>query len=264
MRRRTLPAVAVVTALAALTGCGGAPRAAPGRDAGASGPPPARPAPQRSAVPSAGLPWVGVLLGEDGHWCTASVVDSPRGNVVATAAHCVYGDGSAATGFSFAPGYRGRAARPAPYGTWKVRAVRVDDAWRAAGDDADAHDVAFLVVEPDARGRAVQDVVGAARPEWTSGPRRRVTVTGYPNRDRNPSDGPVACTTDTREDPDLAGSVVMECDGFFDGTSGSPWLAGGRLIGVLSGGETDRESTAVLFGATARALYDEAVRASGS
>ncbi|WP_336318818.1 trypsin-like serine peptidase [Streptomyces lavendofoliae] len=262
------PLLWIVAVVTTATACGGPSRSAPRPDAtarsaagDAAG---ARPAPQRSAVPSAGSRSVGVLLDGDGHWCTASVVDSPRGNVVATAAHCVFADGSASSGFSFAPGYRGGGANPAPYGTWKVRTVQVADAWKAAGDDADAHDYAFLTLDADARGRQVQQVVGAARPDWTSAPERRVTVVGYPNKDRNPSDGPVSCTTDTRADPDLAGSMLMECDGFFDGTSGSPWLAGGRLIGVLSGGETDAESTAVVFDARTRALYDRAVRASGA
>lgn len=35
------------------------------------------------------FPTVGVLMANGEHWCTASVVDSPKGNVVATAAHCV-------------------------------------------------------------------------------------------------------------------------------------------------------------------------------
>ncbi|MFF8287873.1 trypsin-like serine peptidase [Streptomyces sp. NPDC016309] len=272
-KRPLLWIVAVVTTA---TACGGPSHSAARPDGTARGaasgsPAPDRakaragaPAPQRSAAPSAGLPSVGVLLDEDGHWCTASVVDSPRGNVVATAAHCVFADGSASSGFSFAPGYRGTGAKRTPYGTWKVRTVQVADAWKAAGDDADAHDYAFLTLAPDGRGRQVQDVVGAARPDWASGPERRVTVVGYPNKEHNPADGPVSCTTDTRRDPDLSGSMLMECDGFFDGTSGSPWLAAGRLIGVLSGGETDTESTAVLFDARTRALFDRAVKAAAT
>ncbi|QGV78601.1 trypsin-like serine protease [Streptomyces ficellus] len=260
-KRPLLWIVAVVTTA---TACGGASHSAPRAGGSPGGVASGKPAPQRSAAASAGLPTVGVLLDEDGHWCTASVVDSPRGNVVATAAHCVYADGSASSDFSFAPGYGGKGAGRTPYGTWKVRTVQVADAWKAAGDDADAHDYAFLTLDPDSRGRQVQQVVGAARPDWTSGPERRVTVTGYPNADHNPDGTPVTCTTDTRRDPDLAGSMRMECDGFFDGTSGSPWLADGRLIGVLSGGDTDTESTAVVFDARTRALYDRAVKAAAT
>ncbi|MDN3294547.1 trypsin-like peptidase domain-containing protein [Streptomyces ficellus] len=255
---RPLLWIAALTVVATAGACAGPSHSAPRARAATSGPP----APQRSAAPGAGLPSVGVLLDAHGHWCTASVVDSPKGNVVATAAHCVYGDGAATENFSFAPAYSGKARNPAPYGEWKVRSVAVDDAWREHADDA--HDYAFLTLEADGRGRQVQQVVGAAKPEWTSGPVRRVTVVGYPNKEHNPADGPVSCTTGTAKDPHLAGSMVMECDGFFDGTSGSPWLADGRLIGVLSGGDTDTESTAVLFDARTRALYDRAVKASGA
>ncbi|MGW0779019.1 trypsin-like serine protease [Streptomyces sp. NPDC002835] len=272
---RSLIWLVAVAVLIAATACAGPSRPAPRKDAdggksAGSNASAATPAPQRSGVPFAGLPSVGVLLdgedGENGHWCTASVVDSPKGNMVTTAAHCVFGGGSAKEDFSFAPGFHG-AGGTTPYGTWKVRAVQVDDGWKDDGDDA--HDYAFLTLDPDERGRQVQHVVGAAAPDWSSGPRRRVTVVGYPNEEHNPANQAVACTTDTADDPDLDGSMLMECGGFWDGTSGSPWLADyrdpkhpGRLIVVLSGGDTDAESTAVLFGAEARALYERAAAAS--
>ncbi|MFD7614937.1 trypsin-like serine peptidase [Streptomyces sp. NPDC059828] len=225
------------------------------------------PTPQSSATPSAGLPSVGVLMDADKHWCTASVVASPHGNVVATAAHCVFAHGTYASDFSFAPGFRGPDKGETPYGTWRVAAIQVDDRWRKDGDEK--ADYAFLTLEPDARGRQVQDVVGAAAPDWSSAPRRRVTVVGYPNQEHNPDGRPISCTTDSRHDPDqTSGMARIECQGFWDGTSGSPWLADytepaspGRLIGVLSGGDTDTESTAALFDSRARALYEKAVRA---
>ncbi|GGT33037.1 trypsin-like serine peptidase [Streptomyces purpureus] len=251
----------VAAVLTSATAC-----AAPAR----TGPPPVprlpSPTPGRAAAPGVGLPSVGVLADEDGHWCTASVVDSPRGDVVATAAHCVFTDGAYAEDFSFVPGYRGADPGTRPYGSWKVRAVQVDDGWRDDGDDA--VDYAFLTLEPDERGRSVQQVVGGAEADWASPAHRRVTVVGYPNEDHNPSGTPVSCTTDTSPDPELDGSMRMECAGFWDGTSGSPWLADyrdarhpGRLIGVLSGGETDTESTAVVFDARARELYEKAAGA---
>ncbi|MDI9888398.1 trypsin-like serine protease [Streptomyces sp. HNM0645] len=265
LRNRPLlwSAAVVLTAAAA---CAAPSHSATPRATAGPRPPAAGPSPQTSAVPSAGLDWVGVLLDDEDHWCTASVVDSPHGNVVATAAHCVFEYGTYASDFSFAPGFRGSGEGASPHGTWRVAAVQVDDRWLKDGDEA--YDYAFLALEPDARGRQVQDVVGAARPEWMSGPDRRVTVVGYPNADHNPAHRPIACTTDARHDADQPPEMLrIECAGFWDGTSGSPWLADhvdparpGRVIGVLSGGDTDTESTAVLFGARARALYDKAAR----
>ncbi|WP_053924474.1 trypsin-like serine peptidase [Streptomyces chattanoogensis] len=222
-----------------------------------------------------GLPFVGVLTSDNDHWCTASVVDSPRRNLIATAAHCVYfhkedeKDGYEAGPFKgdlrFAPQFSGAAPGHYPYGTWKVTGIHVHTLWTKENDDRG--DYAFLTVAPDKKGRRLQDVVGAAAPDWSSSPHRRVTVVGYPNEDHNPRNRPVSCTTRTRRDPDEPYMVRIECPGFWPGTSGGPWLADhrdaarpGRLMGVLSGGDTDRESVAVLFDRRARALYERAAR----
>ncbi|MFD9795619.1 trypsin-like serine peptidase [Streptomyces sp. NPDC059070] len=248
--------------LALATGCAGPAVSAPQPDIADEVPP--APAPQTSAAATAGLPSVGVLVDGDKHWCTASVVASPRGNVVATAAHCA--DSGTVGSMEFAPGFSGAVKGSYPYGTWKVKAVQVDKKWSDDGDDS--YDYAFLTLEPDARGRSVQSVVGAADPDWSSGPRRRVTVVGYPAEDHNPENRAITCTTDTRPDTDQPGDVRIDCAGFWSGTSGSPWLADyrgpgrlGQLIGVLSGGDTDVASTAVLFDAHARGLYERAARA---
>ncbi|WP_175409578.1 serine protease [Streptomyces sp. TRM64462] len=264
---RSAAVLCAVSTLSVATACTAGPvRPAPRPPGGTAGAPSAAP----SAEEFDALPSVGVLRDGDDHWCTASVVDSPRGDVVATAAHCVDGytdgDEDALRGLRFVPGFHGAGGGTAPYGTWRVKAVRVDDAWRDDGDDA--HDFAFLTLEPDDAGRPVQRVVGAAAPDWSSPPHRRVTVVGYPNEDHNPANRPIGCTTEAATDPDVAGWIRMECGGFYDGTSGSPWLADyrdpahpGRVIAVLSGGDTDDVSTAALFGPNARKLYDEAVAA---
>ncbi|MFF0062050.1 trypsin-like serine peptidase [Streptomyces sp. NPDC005279] len=257
------PAIAL---LAAATACGGPVSAAPDTGGGSELPDP--PAPQSSATLFAGLRSAGVLLDKDGaHFCSASVVDSPKGNVIATAAHCVFEYGSYLENFSFAPDFTGAGAGKAPYGRWKVRAIQVDDRWRENTEDSDSVDYAFLTVEPDAKGRNVQEVVGGTPVDWASPAIRRVTVVGYPNPDHNPDNKPISCTTDTQQDLELAGSVRMDCSGFWDGTSGGPWLADyrdpkhpGHLIGVTSGGDTDSVTTAVRFNANARKLYDKAAK----
>ncbi|MFF5445222.1 trypsin-like serine peptidase [Streptomyces sp. NPDC012888] len=229
-------------------------------------------------VPS--FPTVGVLMADGEHWCTASVVDSPRGNVVVTAAHCVAPegedgepgevahDGLAIGELSFAPAFSGAGRGRQPFGLWKVSSVHVDDRWTKWGEDT--ADYAFLTVEPDARGRSVQEVTGrgeAPVPDWTSGHERDVTVVGYPEEDHNPENEPVSCTTRTGRDQDDPDMLHIGCPGFWTGTSGSPWIADrggpgrpGRLIGVLSGGDTDADSTAALFDDRARALYERAAR----
>ena len=70
-------------------------------------------APSRDGQAFAGTPAVGALftasagrLGQ--HFCTASVVDSPAGDLLITAAHCVTGTSGT---IEFVPGYHAR--RPA-------------------------------------------------------------------------------------------------------------------------------------------------------
>ncbi|MFJ3927996.1 trypsin-like serine peptidase [Streptomyces sp. NPDC090022] len=229
-------------------------------------------------IPASPFPAVGVLMANGEHWCTASVVDSPKGNVVATAAHCVAPegadgqpgelahDGLAIGELSFAPAFSGSSGSH-PLGLWKVRAIHVDERWTRWGEDT--ADYAFLTVEPDEDGRSLQDAVGgrgeAPIPDWTSGYQRDVTVVGYPESDHNPENKPVSCTTRTDHDEDEPDMLYISCAGFWTGTSGSPWVADrggpglpGRLIGVLSGGDTDVDSTAALFDGRAKALYEKA------
>ncbi|MER7764918.1 trypsin-like peptidase domain-containing protein [Streptomyces sp. NPDC097619] len=232
------------------------------------------------ARPPRAFPAVGVLMADGEHWCTASVVDSPKGNVVATAAHCVSPagedgepgevahDGLAIGKLSFAPGFTGEGAGERPLGVWKVSSVHVDDRWRLYGEDT--ADYAFLTVEPDASGRTVQQVVGAGEapePDWDSAEDREVTVVGYPEEEHNPENRPVSCTTRSSADEDEEGMLYINCPGFWTGTSGSPWMADrggkgrpGRLIAVLSGGDTDADSTAAPLDEGARALYEAAAR----
>ncbi|MFJ7202145.1 trypsin-like serine peptidase [Streptomyces sp. NPDC098789] len=226
------------------------------------------------------FPTVGVLMANGEHWCTASVVDSPKGNVVATAAHCVAPagedgspgevahDGLAIGELSFAPAFSGEGKGSQPLGRWKVSAIHVDDRWTKWGDDT--ADFAFLTVEPDKSGRTLQQAVGdgeAPTPDWASGYERDVTVVGYPDSAFNPKNRPVSCTTQTAHDTEDPNMLHISCAGFWTGTSGSPWIADrggpgspGRLIAVLSGGDTDVDSTAALFDGRAKALYERAAR----
>ncbi|MFF4155873.1 trypsin-like serine peptidase [Streptomyces sp. NPDC001678] len=191
-----------------------------------------------SARHFAGVPSVGVLFyaGEDmkDHHCTASVVHSPKGNLIVTAGHCGFGEGA-----SFVPGYR-QGAGAQPYGVWTVDRAFTDPRRDDYGDGSDL-DFAFATVRPDGRGRQIERVTGANRLVRTPGFTDLVTVIGYPSADSDPADQAVRCTALTAR---LEGhnQLRMRCDGFFSGTSGSPWLVHfsektgtGDLVGVLGG-----------------------------
>lgn len=201
---------------------------------------------------------VGALFGTENaddlaghHFCTASVVHSPQGNLIATAAHCVGGTEGDRV---FVPGYRDGKA---PYGVWKVTKRFMPDAW-SSGEDEDS-DVAFAYVEElDGGGRRIEDVVGANRfAAGTVTGATPVTLTGYPSS----LDVPIRCTNKPgRQSPT---QQRIDCPAFTSGTSGSPWVNGsGQLVGVLGGhergGSTPDVSYSVAFGRPAAELYADA------
>lgn len=191
------------------------------------------------------------------HFCTASVVDSPDGDLVITAAHCVT---STPGTIAFVPGYDDGSK---PYGVWTVTKVYVDHAWSSSSSQDD--DFAFLRVSKPGSAVPIEDVTGAERLA-TGAPasRQLVQVIGYPNS----SGRPVICQNWLREP--MPGQLEFDCGGYPDGTSGGPFLrevdqatGQGLVIGVIGGyeqgGDTPEVSYSAVLGANAAALYKTAV-----
>ncbi len=219
-----------------------------------------------SAHTFAGTPAVGALFTVSGgalggHFCTASVVDSPGGNLVITAAHCV--THRAAGSIVFVPGYT-RGHRP--YGVWLVSQVITDSGWLASGNPD--HDVAFLVVYQPGNGQRIQDLTGGERLGVGWQARARVNVIGYPDA----TEQPVACTNETK--PFQAHEMEFDCGGYADGTSGAPFLAQvgpagtGTVIGVIGGyqqgGYLPAISYTTRFGPDVESLYQTAISTASS
>ena len=219
-------------------------------------PPPGTP----TATPFGGVPTIGALFyttGSGAHFCTASVVDSKREDLIMTAAHCVYSSGYSVN-IEFVPGYHdGRR----PYGTWLIQAVVVAKGWRQRHDPD--LDFAFLTVVPPGRsGRPIQRVTGGLRLGIDRGYAHRIKVVGYNNAGADP----VRCATASFEF--RAGQMEFYCYGYRAGTSGGPWIIGftsrgaGTLFGVIGGYETggdyDWASYSAAFGASALGLYRQA------
>jgi V8-like Glu-specific endopeptidase len=170
-----------------------------------------------TATAFAGTPTVGPLF-SDGlgqhHGCTASVVASPRHDLILTAAHCVSGT---AAGWQFAPGYDdGRT----PHGVWTVRRAYVDPQWSRAQDPQ--HDYAILELARQRLGGrevGVQDVVGANILGQAPRSHRKVTDVAY---NGGIDDQPVRCTTSVYY---TDGFPSFNCHGYVGGSSGSPWLS---------------------------------------
>ncbi|MFC4951190.1 trypsin-like serine peptidase [Pseudonocardia sp. GCM10023141] len=186
---------------------------------------PAAPAPRWSA---AGALFDGAPDALGAHFCSASVVDSPRGDTLITAAHCVTdGDGTPPrTGMLFVPGYSDGVA---PFGAWTVTAAAVDPRFVA---DADVEaDVAFLTVSrPDSP--PIEAVTGAFRLATDPGAVNNVEVYGLPDTDEAPTIR--AGTTSQPSEHQLQ----LDALGLYDGVSGGPWVRDGdQVIGVTGGYE---------------------------
>jgi V8-like Glu-specific endopeptidase len=231
-----------------------------------------RAAPFRHRVPSPGSTpsprqnakalRVGALFGSDrsgAHFCTASVVDSPAGNVLITAAHCINpGTGGASrSNIVFIPDYvNGRS----PHGVWTPERFVMDPRW-VNGADPNL-DVAFIVLQP-LGGKHIQDVVGGNRIVFNVGFRHVVRVTGYPDS----ATAPIACVNWTSQQSQH--QLKFACADFTGGTSGSPWITGfnpltrtGTIVGVIGGyqqgGDTPELSYSSYLDGDIEKLYAQA------
>jgi V8-like Glu-specific endopeptidase len=244
--------------------------------AGARG---ARPAWLSGNTASRGLRWTrhGVVarttgkvfftLGGTDYMCSGSVVESPRSDVVLTAAHCVgNGAGQWAANWTFIPGYQ---AGTEPYGRYTARRFFVSSRWRTAG--AEQYDVAFVQVNaatldgPRPHGTALPGgapVAFAARQQ--ASPADVAYVFGYPAEPPYSGLYPDYCAGPVT--PDGHGSVRTPCV-MTAGDSGGPWLAGfrprqgaGTIVAVSTFKLTS--DMHVLYGAVlgpaARVLYQQA------
>ncbi|WP_245633884.1 trypsin-like serine peptidase [Amycolatopsis jejuensis] len=184
---------------------------------------------------------VGALFADGKHFCSASVVHSPSGDLVLTAAHCLGDDITAVT---FEPGYHDGVA---PYGRWQVTAAAVPDGWRNSSDPD--LDFAFLTVAQPGSA-SLESLTGANRLGVGQGFTHTITLTGYPDD----TEEPVVCTGTTTQSDAYQQSVA--CPGFPDGTSGGPWVTNtdpatglGTVIGVIGGYETGGATADVSYSA---------------
>jgi hypothetical protein len=177
-----------------------------------------------------------------GHFCSASVLDSPGRDLV----------------IAFVPGYdNGRM----PYGVWRVTRVIMDPSWISSANPS--ADVAFLVVTGQ-DGAKIQDVTGGEQLGIGQAPGQDVRVVGYPQG----SNAPIKCDNLARAFS--PSQLVFDCGGYTDGTSGGPFLEDvnpttglGTVIGVIGGyeqgGDIASVSYAARFGALVADLYKTAI-----
>lgn len=212
--RMTVWVTAVALAGALIAGCAAAPQVRRFATVEVSTP---------EAVPVAPDRRIGALFvgGGDLHACTAAVLDSPAGDLILTAAHCLDGGPDA----SFAAGFAGSAE---PAELWHLDAVYLDPRWSA--DQNPRADFAIARVSRDGGGSVAAAVGGGLRLGTAPAPGTDVAVTGYP---MGVGGGPIGCHAPISTTK--AGFPLLRCGGLVDGTSGSPWLVGSTITGLTGG-----------------------------
>ncbi|MET3805969.1 V8-like Glu-specific endopeptidase [Nakamurella sp. UYEF19] len=218
-----------------------------------------------AAIPVAGhvgsIPTVGPLFfggPTAAHRCTATVVSSPAGNLILTAAHCISGTGA---GVLFAPGYLNGAT---PYGVWTVSNAFVDSSWTATANSQD--DFAVLRIAPQVRGGhlvSLQSVTGGNL--LSLAPRSGTTIT-VPAYAAGINDAPISCRTKSYV---YLGYSAFDCHGYVGGTSGSPMLVptsrpglnavAGVIGGLHQGGCVEYTSYSSAFRETVIGLWLRAI-----
>jgi Trypsin len=178
---------------------------------------------QVSARPVAPDPRVGAVFlgGGSLHACTGGVLDSPDGNLIITAAHCM-ADGTDA---AFVSGFNKNAA---PEDVWHVDAVYLDPRWMASQDPL--ADFAIARVSRQSGGTVQAQAGGGLTLAPAPKPGTVITVSGY---GLGVGGGPVGCRTATA--PDIRGYPSLSCKGLVDGLSGAPWIDGSTVTGVIGG-----------------------------
>jgi hypothetical protein len=193
------------------------------------------------------------------HFCTASVVNSPSGDLAITAAHCM---ANVSGTIMFVPAYHNGDA---PYGRWQVTKVYVDKAWTSSQSQND--DVAFVKLTRPGSSVPIEDVTGAESLATGTSDKQLVQVIGYPDGEGEP----IYCENWTSQPQ--SDQLQFDCGGYTDGTSGGPFLTKvssttgqGTVIGVIGGldqgGYTPQVSYSIEFESNVAALYKEAVAGS--
>jgi V8-like Glu-specific endopeptidase len=211
-----------------------------------------------------GIKSVGALFtdvnGKLTHFCTASVISSPAGDLLLTAAHCLEGRSLTPAGsVVFGPEYH---SGKLPLGTFEVREAFTDSAWQKNHNPDD--DFAFLIAGKP--GQNIQKKTGAQTLETGARLPQRVQVIGYPDV----TSRPITCTNQARAFTRHGlHQLVFDCPGYTDGTSGGPFLVdvkastgAGQVIGAIGGyeqgGDTPSVSYSAQFGTSIAALYKTA------
>jgi V8-like Glu-specific endopeptidase len=179
------------------------------------------------------------FFGPDEFGCSGSVVNSPAGNLVLTAGHCVIdpGPGTHATDIVFIPGYRDGNE---PFGEWPATSFTTTPQWESTTstgnpDDSDeAGDIAILTLAGrPGDGATIQGVVGAVGIAFNQARSQTYMQYGYPAE--FPYDGSRLYELTSGlagSDPTFNPPTLEITSDFTPGSSGGPWLVGNPPVAL--------------------------------
>ncbi|CAG8787925.1 22231_t:CDS:2, partial [Dentiscutata erythropus] len=141
--------------------------------------------------------------------CTASIINTPNGNIGITAGHClINSQGKAHQDLVFSPGYD--HGQDSPLGHIPVAVFQVTNKFRSTcSDDSDYGIMRFAFEDPSGNNKPLQAHTGAYGWKINIGNNVQTTVVGYPYQGNIPNYGYYAIT----------GGV-----NFGNGASGASWI----------------------------------------
>lgn len=177
-------------------------------------------------------------------FCTASVINSRRGNLLLTAAHCL--GKVPISQMIFIPYYHDGTS---PFGQYEITAQSFPAGWFPGGNIT--RDYAFLTVNGD-----VQRKTGAEDLAISTPLPRDATLEAY-----NQAGGTVVCPGHPQAvTRDGHPQLRFACPGFADAASGGPILTGidprsrlGTIVGVIGGYQDGGASSTVSYASPLRA-----------
>jgi hypothetical protein len=171
-------------------------------------------------------------------FCTASVINSARGDLIITAAHCL--GKVPVSQMVFIPYYHDGTS---PFGQYRVTSQTFPRRWFPGGNIS--RDFAFLTVSGNVQARSGAERLGTSYPLP-----RSARLEGY-----SLSGDPVVCTGQPSSVV-RAGrrQLKFDCPGYSDASSGGPFLTGisqrsglGTIVGVIGGYQQGGGSAAVSY-----------------
>ncbi|GAB3157947.1 hypothetical protein GCM10027290_60170 [Micromonospora sonneratiae] len=209
-------------------------------------------------------------LGGRPYVCSAAVVNSKSGRIVATAGHCLFGTGERREWVRQVMFVPGDEAGKAPHGRWSAETGFVtkqfmNSAFSTATSTSGSgwqFDTAFLRMRP-LNGKTIQQALGAQGIAFGHRP-EGLMVLGYPSA--KPFDGKsmrYCSASSTRTHPGVHGDYGLPCV-MTPGCSGGPWLTrfdpvkgAGYVVSTSSVGDSETLYGSTM-GKTAYDLYLEA------